>query len=1025
MNLNYKSCIVFWFLLVIINISCRNIEKEKIFINRDLTYVKSVDSLNRKVFVDNKNGFIIVQGINKQNELENNKEEVIFQFEEGYEIYINNTLMANNLIKISDILSVYNNNVPTDISIIIKKNFESFEVKRFLLTFSKLPIFEIQKNSIQNHPIINDNILTFTDGLSTENLQAKIKMNTRGKGSLKNPKQSFALYGDNDLSKIFKEKFNVYSKSNEYSLYSSYLDSSMIREKFGHDLFNRQIAGNSIHENINMSYIDVFIEGEYYGVYALMNTVNPSDLVFKNDSENLFNMFEMNNQNVYSIKKNNEDVLRDALLGKKGDLFSVSKLHKNGAGLASFANRNVICNPNFIQFFDKNYSQAYLSTILATQALDNITNNVHLAVYPALSKNSIWNTNELFSQDFKIYYIPWDLDMSLGAVGWMKDGAFDIDYSNYKEIYNNKAINTKLTYNVSIENQASLLTCYTRTNSEHILFRNNFNKYWLENKRTSENHFNNIRLKNHLNNLFTHLEENGAYAREFKRWSSRSGSKFTTYDLNKMMNWIDNRLEYIEKNFLNIETKQLIKYKKLFGIKDHSNVNVIDFNPSQVQLAIETKNFTSGSSSNSNDKNIFNNGALTILDLLKQDDKNIAGITGGFFEYWHNGNFVHYQDNNLNKEDINNHFSIFNTKMISTCSETNEYPKDGVVTLPIGILKINDKWYSSEDNFTDVVGWNDKGEYKIDRVKVIWDVLFADGTSILNGFNNLGSSYIMSSPKINVFRSDTILQSGSTDYLEKNIEPKRRSHNVVIYFDTFSERTRTPEGGLEVIVENDIITDINDNGNNFIPKNGFVVSVSRNYIENELIKLDFRRLKVGERLKSDFKFYNERNEIAHTFNDMTFIRGKVQALVINNKSAIVHTFGHPRNPFVDSNRTVRNLVQYLDVDFFGKKHPRTALCFRKGKLNDDGSLNEAEKNWALVLVDGRKRTSFGMTLVELSQYLVNKLNCDDAINLDGGSSANMIADGLKMNVSGSWRGFCEGVPRPVSDVIVLKEKRSN
>ncbi|WP_186645906.1 CotH kinase family protein [Fluviispira vulneris] len=1006
--------------LAILLVSCGKLQKKEILLKNANTYFVPHTNAKRKVYIDNKNGIIIVHGLKKISELEKNKDEIIFQYESNYDLYVNKILMKNSIVTIADILSAYKNELPIEIPIHIKNKVNSTDEKVFLLTFSRLPILEIKENNILKHPVIRNNSISITKYNDENIFNADIKINIRGKGSVKNPKSSYAIYGDDNFSNYLKDNLKIYSKSNEYSLLSSYNDSSFLREKFAHDLFNRQILGNEIHETIRMHYVDVFIEGEYVGVYALMNTLNPSDLVFENKDENKYSMLEMNAQNLYSIKKSNEKSLSEALLGQKVDFFSEGKLHNNASGLAPFANRNVLCHPDYVNLIDKKYGFAYLSTILALQAVDNITNNVHLAIHPALSKSELWNKEHMFLPNFKIYYIPWDLDMSLGAMGWKKEIVFQFDVNNYNKIYNYNGIFTKPPYNVPLENQASLLTCYTRSYGTHVSFKDEFNKYWLENKEHYNGHFSNIRIKKELSENFNILDENGAYAREFKRWSSRSGSKFSTYDLNQLMGWIDNRLSFVEKEFLKIDTKEIIKYKKKQSVRDHSNINVIHFDPKQVQLSIETKEHITGQSDSNFDRNIFNNAALTITDLYAQDKNNIAGLTGGFFEYWYNGKFVHYQDNHLDDNDINNHFKVFNDRMIHTCDKEGYYPKDGVVTLPIGILKINNKWYTSEENLSDVVGWNEKGEYIIDRVKVVWDVVTGTGTSLFKNLKKIDSNFVLSSPKINVFRSDAIDQDGSPDYISKNITLKRETQNIVIYFDTFSDRTRTPDDGLEIIVENNYIREITHKGNNIIPKNGFVVSISKEYIKNSELMKEIENLQVGTPLHAIYEYLDANNKPTNIFDNMTFIRGKVQALVLNKKTAVVKSVGNIRNVFIDSTRKVKNLPQYLDVDFYGKKHPRTALCFRKDLKNGD----IVESKWSLVLVDGRQRTSFGMRINELSDYLVNHLKCDDAINLDGGSSANMIAHGLKMNVSGSWRGYCSGIPRPVSDAIVLKEKSS-
>jgi len=71
------------------------------------------------------------------------------------------------------------------------------------------------------------------------------------------------------------------------------------------------------------------------------------------------------------------------------------------------------------------------------------------------------------------------------------------------------------------------------------------------------------------------------------------------------------------------------------------------------------------------------------------------------------------------------------------------------------------------------------------------------------------------------------------------------------------------------------------------------------------------------------------------------------------------------------------LVIPLDsIAFNNNRHPRTCACLtKKGKL-------------LLLTVDGRNEQARGMSLPELTQVL-QKLNCWDAVNFDGGGSTTM------------------------------------
>lgn len=87
------------------------------------------------------------------------------------------------------------------------------------------------------------------------------------------------------------------------------------------------------------------------------------------------------------------------------------------------------------------------------------------------------------------------------------------------------------------------------------------------------------------------------------------------------------------------------------------------------------------------------------------------------------------------------------------------------------------------------------------------------------------------------------------------------------------------------------------------------------------------------------------------------------------------------------------------------RHPRSAIGWN-------------DQTFFLVEVDGRQRTSAGMTLPELANYM-QKLGCTEALNLDGGGSATLWVYGNVMNSPS------EGRERPAANaLVILQERRS-
>ena len=84
------------------------------------------------------------------------------------------------------------------------------------------------------------------------------------------------------------------------------------------------------------------------------------------------------------------------------------------------------------------------------------------------------------------------------------------------------------------------------------------------------------------------------------------------------------------------------------------------------------------------------------------------------------------------------------------------------------------------------------------------------------------------------------------------------------------------------------------------------------------------------------------------------------------------------------------------------RNPRSAIGFK-----NDGTF-------IIVTVDGREKTSVGMTLNELAK-LMKRIGCDYAMNFDGGSSSALYVKGNIANSAHNKEGI------PVSNALIVQE----
>jgi hypothetical protein len=88
-----------------------------------------------------------------------------------------------------------------------------------------------------------------------------------------------------------------------------------------------------------------------------------------------------------------------------------------------------------------------------------------------------------------------------------------------------------------------------------------------------------------------------------------------------------------------------------------------------------------------------------------------------------------------------------------------------------------------------------------------------------------------------------------------------------------------------------------------------------------------------------------------------------------------------------------------------ERHPRSAVGW-----NDE--------LFFLVEVDGRHRSSVGMTLNELASYLL-ELGCREAMGLDGGGSATLWCNGRIQNRP------CDGYERSIANALVVSKRKES
>lgn len=205
------------------------------------------------------------------------------------------------------------------------------------------------------------------------------------------------------------------------------------------------------------------------------------------------------------------------------------------------------------------------------------------------------------------------------------------------------------------------------------------------------------------------------------------------------------------------------------------------------------------------------------------------------------------------------------------------------------------------------------------------------------------------------------------------VNAERGENNLIIYNRAYGRTTGTNPYGLEYVVRNGRVTEINTNDSP-IPTDGYVVSVHGSSMD----AFASAGVRVG-----DPAVLTE--SLGGAWDRAVQVLGAGPRLVANGSVHV--TAGEEQFP----------------GDIRYGRAPRSAVAVTKA-----GHL-------LFAVVDGRQAHSHGLTLTEFAQLLV-RFGARDAVNLDGGGSSALYADGRVQNSPS------DGSERAVGSALVLQQK---
>ncbi len=205
---------------------------------------------------------------------------------------------------------------------------------------------------------------------------------------------------------------------------------------------------------------------------------------------------------------------------------------------------------------------------------------------------------------------------------------------------------------------------------------------------------------------------------------------------------------------------------------------------------------------------------------------------------------------------------------------------------------------------------------------------------------------------------------------------ERGADSLVLFNEYFGKTTSTNNFGVEIVVEDGIITNIFHSGNNEIPAGGYIISANGAAAEF------FKSAQIDDEIKINQKILSEDGN----FNEIPNIVGAGPRLVMDGK--IFVTAAEEKFP----------------ADIRVGRAPRSAVG-----VTEYG-------DYILAVVDGRQAHSKGCTLQEWAEILLNEFGAVNAINLDGGGSSALVVKDFLVNKPS------DGKERAVGNALAILPK---
>ncbi len=434
----------------------------------------------------------------------------------------------NNNVYYFSAINNYNFDIYYDKKTIVKKIISKNNIKIVAYNKNKYKIYNIKlinlpivninlnnKGNDKNNLISNKNAKGYItiwneNDIAMKNSLANLKV--RGSSSIFFDKKSYTInFIDQSGKDLIKSGVLGMKANYKYSLNSMYEDNSKIRDVVGMKTWKKLNDNNGL----DIKYVEVFIDNNYYGLYALQEIPTQNSMNINEDYGIIYKI------NGYTVPK-----LSD--FNTENNYFDDTEIIFKGKNV----NNKWIPLENLVDLIYYSYDERFKNQILKYIDIDKEVNYFILLELMYAGDNR-WKNSIFIYEKEKIERMAWDLD-----------GIFGLSWDITQPLYT--SYNSELSKNLLCELDSEALDTYL----EQRLWQNNVGNFrqkvaerW---KELRSGFLETESFVNYANTLYDEVTESGAREREHERWPDGGYSTDNSF----IETFIRERLPYLDSEFL-------------------------------------------------------------------------------------------------------------------------------------------------------------------------------------------------------------------------------------------------------------------------------------------------------------------------------------------------------------------------------------------------------------------------------------------------------------------------------------------